>query len=734
MRPLLQQPVAILGLAFVAATGSSCVPAEEGVFRGEASSAESFAVNSPMGEGESRSLQAEGPQKRALVVAIGNYPDPNRNGYRPINSLNDVPLITSSLRNQGFPDANVRTVQDGSADRRGILSAMNDLLEQAGPGDVIVFHYSGHGDQLTDDNGDELDGYDEVLVPYGAPSNEYFRREFGLDSASVAAEYASNDDRFQHIRDDELNEYFSELRGRAGPSGNVVVWIDSCHSGTGTRAAGGPMPRGTPEPIGVAATADSVVGQSDQAGLFEEQTRSSQSELAPFVVFSASRQGELSWETRDEQRTAVGPLSLALSRALPDLQAGDSYQALFDRVSILMSAMAPNQLPQIEGDGATAVFSGRAVVQEPYYRVTQVLSDDRIVLDGGRLTGLTEGSRIALYPIGQAPSEVSSPTASGTVELVDALLAEVALDTALLESSSRESWAYVTERAYGDLIVAVNVAGTLGAEVREELVQMLEPNPTIHLSPTAGDADLVVEPVGGSFTESLVLRTAVDGVGIGSVIETNGAWADDIRNRVLGYSRNRYLKQVTMTKPELLVQLDVVPVTHTFVPRVGGVICTDSDPNEPGGAVQVADSERMWQFTEGDGFLLRIRNVGSEPAHVAVLELYPDGNIGQLLPSGSLTADESRLEPGQELLVEDLCFTVAAPYGNYMFKLFATASPINFSPIITVRVSARSAGLRVPGPLGRLLEAAHFGTRSTMAPVPSSVGSTDAVLMRVVPN
>ena len=33
--------------------------------------------------------------------------------------------------------------------------------------------------------------------------------------------------------------------------------------------------------------------------------------------------------------------------------------------------------------------------------------------------------------------------------------------------------------------------------------------------------------------------------------------------------------------------------------------CVDSDLNQHGSAVQVADSQRMWQFTEGDGFLLR---------------------------------------------------------------------------------------------------------------------------------
>ena len=93
---------------------------------------------------EGSSLQAEGPQKRALVVAIGNYPGSQhvRDTGQSTRSMT-FPLIATSLQNQGFPDTNVRLLQDRDADRDGILSAMNDLIERAGSGDVIVFHLFG---------------------------------------------------------------------------------------------------------------------------------------------------------------------------------------------------------------------------------------------------------------------------------------------------------------------------------------------------------------------------------------------------------------------------------------------------------------------------------------------------------------------------------------------------------------------------------------------------------------
>jgi hypothetical protein len=39
------------------------------------------------------------------------------------------------------------------------------LSRDAQPGDALFVHYSGHGGNVRDTNGDEADGYDETLVP-----------------------------------------------------------------------------------------------------------------------------------------------------------------------------------------------------------------------------------------------------------------------------------------------------------------------------------------------------------------------------------------------------------------------------------------------------------------------------------------------------------------------------------------------------------------------------------------
>lgn len=42
---------------------------------------------------------------------------------------------------------------------------MSWLVQGAQPNDALFFHYSGHGGQAKDLDGDEDDGYDETIYP-----------------------------------------------------------------------------------------------------------------------------------------------------------------------------------------------------------------------------------------------------------------------------------------------------------------------------------------------------------------------------------------------------------------------------------------------------------------------------------------------------------------------------------------------------------------------------------------
>jgi uncharacterized caspase-like protein len=146
---------------------------------------------------------AETGTRRALLIGINEYQAfPNLRG-----ALNDVELLQSVLTSRfGFEAENVRRVTDAQATR--ILAALAAPARETGPDDVVYVHYSGHGSQVEDADGDEgADGMDETLVPHDG-------RTEGVPD----------------ITDDELAAALAAL-----PAGRAVVVLDSCHSGTATR-------------------------------------------------------------------------------------------------------------------------------------------------------------------------------------------------------------------------------------------------------------------------------------------------------------------------------------------------------------------------------------------------------------------------------------------------------------------------------------------------------------------
>ncbi len=145
------------------------------------------------------------PVRRALLIGIGKYDVlPHLPG-----SKNDVAVVQQVLTQKfGFSPQHVQVLTDAAATRDGILTALRELVSSSGPHDVLYVHYSGHGSQVQDFNGDETDDQlDETIVPVNG-------RTEGIPD----------------ITDDELDEIFSTLK-----TPHAVFVFDSCHSGTVTR-------------------------------------------------------------------------------------------------------------------------------------------------------------------------------------------------------------------------------------------------------------------------------------------------------------------------------------------------------------------------------------------------------------------------------------------------------------------------------------------------------------------
>ncbi|KDO25271.1 hypothetical protein SPRG_09100 [Saprolegnia parasitica CBS 223.65] len=105
--------------------------------------------------------------KKALFIGINYY-----NTEAELRGcVKDVENLSSFVHEKcGFPINTMRKLTDDGngyalPTRANILSGMRWLVQGAKAGDSLFFHFSGHGSQEDDSNGDEADGMDETICP-----------------------------------------------------------------------------------------------------------------------------------------------------------------------------------------------------------------------------------------------------------------------------------------------------------------------------------------------------------------------------------------------------------------------------------------------------------------------------------------------------------------------------------------------------------------------------------------
>ena len=143
--------------------------------------------------------------KRAVLIGI-NYN--NINDLKLNGCINDIIVMRNVLVDAyGYNRKDVTMLRDDGAGyilptRENILGAIASVAELTSVGDEMWIHYSGHGTYVRDTDGDEVDKYDEVIIPVDYVSN-------GL------------------IVDEELKSKLENVLG------HVIITQDCCNSGTG---------------------------------------------------------------------------------------------------------------------------------------------------------------------------------------------------------------------------------------------------------------------------------------------------------------------------------------------------------------------------------------------------------------------------------------------------------------------------------------------------------------------
>ena len=228
------------------------------------------------------SLSVTAQTKRALIIGLGEQQD---KAWNKINGDKDVPFVQGMLKSAGFKS--VTTLVNRQATKVSIIGAFKRMTASCKQGDVVYIHYSGHGQQMTDVHNDETDGLDECWIPYDA-----YRK--------ACKTYHGE----KHLTDDELNVYLNAIRDKIGAKGKLLVVIDACHSGDGTRGDEDEVVRGVEDVF--KAVKSLIIGDNDKEKVINQKAKP----LAErWITLSACKSDQVNIEMKNP---AVGKLTYAL--------------------------------------------------------------------------------------------------------------------------------------------------------------------------------------------------------------------------------------------------------------------------------------------------------------------------------------------------------------------------------------------------------------------------------------
>ncbi len=144
--------------------------------------------------------------RKALLCGINAY------SKQPLRGcVNDVQSLRDLLVHQfDFRPEDIHLLRDAEGVKSRVRKEWQWLTAGAAPGDTLVFHFSGHGSNVRDQNGDENDGRDEITCLY----------DMDFDNPNT------------YILDDEWYEWVRQVRRDA----NLIIVKDTCHSGGSSRA------------------------------------------------------------------------------------------------------------------------------------------------------------------------------------------------------------------------------------------------------------------------------------------------------------------------------------------------------------------------------------------------------------------------------------------------------------------------------------------------------------------
>ncbi len=615
-----------------------------------------------------------GGQKRALLIGIDVYQQPHVPNLR--GCVNDVEAMRRLLVERfGFSPAHVRVLLNEQATRANILDAFERLIAEVQPGDHVFVQYSGHGSQLLDTSGDEIEGRDETIVPHDSrdPEGKVF-----------------------DITDDELYVIVERLLERTP---NVVLLFDCCNSGTITRGLGivRAIPADTrPRPPDFRRTraATGTRGPSGWLPLRRD-----------YVLISGCRAEELSNEHLVKlpggREARFGALTYHLVQTLLRVPSTATWADVMDEVAPQVTALYPTQHPQLEGDTQRMIFGGVRRAVDPGFQVTAV-EGQQVTFNGGMAHGVNNGMLVALYPPRTWRFADAEPLASGVVERVEPVQAVARVNAAVPVGARVQ----LVTPAVPQLALPVVMEGR--ALILRRALNQMAAEGWLRLVPpdTVPEAILLREEEGRVHLENVAGQRLAEPVLLAEM--------NLLRQKLIHMARFRALLRLQNANPASHLNRRVR--LRVGLPGPSGIF--RPLPRNAGGESTVPLGERV---------LIEVENGADRPVYVTLLVLSADWSVAPLFPPPG--GADNLLAAGRVFQLGGRGELKAAPpLGPTTVLLIATEQPGDFT-------SLWMPGLRAVGPtnpLERYLTAAATRGLEYAAEPPSADWTVQRVTFHVV--
>ena len=314
----------------------------------------------------------------ALLVGIDNYP-------QPIKSLkgcvNDITAIETYLKNQIAGEWKLREpriLRNEQATRKAIIDGFQNYLCQAGSDDIALFYYSGHGGQEK------------------APEEFWHLEPDRLDETLVC--YDSRTKGNHDLADKELRYLLVQV---AQKNPRVIVILDSCHSGSGTRN----IPQGVrqaPEDTRDRALSSFIFAEDATfknllltSSAVNQKKTGLDLPKGRHILLAACRDEQYAKEYQGDDGETRGAFSYFFLKSLEQTNGSLSYLDLARNIEALVKGKFPDQVPQLEATNPEDLkesFLGDAIPERPFYFTLSYSTRPNEwgwEIDGGVLQGIS---------------------------------------------------------------------------------------------------------------------------------------------------------------------------------------------------------------------------------------------------------------------------------------------------------------------------------------------------------